>query len=205
MKRLALVLLALSAASSASAQELSFRPFLMFAEQKFVATQTFEATFGQATQSFWGGGLNITSDDRYYLELSASRFDKTGTRAFLFDGTAFDLHIAQRVTITPLEIAAGYRFHRWDKVLPTLGGGVGVYKYKQASDFSSDAENVDTQHAGLIVEGGVEVRLHRWLGVAGDVHYTYVPGILGDAGFSKDVGEKDLGGLSARVKLIVGK
>jgi len=37
------------------------------------------------------------------------------------------------------------------------------------------------------------------------VHYTYVPGILGDAGISKDLNESNLGGFSFRVKAIVGK
>lgn len=205
MKLAAAVLLAIAAAAPAAADDLSFRPFVMLSEQKFVATKTFEATFGQSTEPFWGGGLNITSDDRYYLEVSASRFKKTGTRAFVFNGTTFDVHIPQQVTITPLEFTAGYRFHRWQRILPTVGAGLGVYQYKQVSDFSTDAENVDTKHSGLIAEGGVEIRLQRWFGIVGDVHYTHIPGILGDAGLSKDLGEKDLGGLSARLKLVVGK
>jgi hypothetical protein len=205
MRRLAALAVMLAAASPAAAQELSFRPFVMVSEQKFVATKTFEAAFGQANQFLWGGGLNITSEDRYYLEVSASRFKKTGTRALFFDGQTFDLHIPQRVTITPLEITAGYRFHKWRTILPTVGAGVGLYRYKQDSDFSTGDENVDTQHAGLIAEGGVEVRVHRWVGIAADLHYTHVPGILGDAGFSKDAGEKDLGGLAGRFKVIIGK
>ena len=205
MRTAAVFVVALAAAIPASAQDLSFRPFLMFSAQKFSATQTFEATFGQATEQFWGGGINVTSDDQFYLELSASRFDKTGTRAFFFDGTAYDLHIAQKVTMTPFEITGGYRVKRWNGIRPTFGAGIGVYRYKQVSDFSTGDENVDTRHAGFIVEGGLELRLHRWFGIVGDVHYTHVPGILGDAGFSKDVGEKDLGGVAGRVKVIVGR
>ncbi len=56
-----------------------------------------------------------------------------------------------------------------------------------------------------MLEGGVEIRLHRYVGVAIDVHYTYVPGILGNGGVSKQAGESDLGGIAARVKLIVGR
>lgn len=204
--RLAL-LLTLWSAASASAQGVSFRPFALFAEQQFAATKTFEATFGQANHALWGGGLSITQDDRVYLDLTASRFEKTGTRAFFFNGTAFSTNIAQTVTITPLEMTAGYRFHRWPRVIPTLGGGVGLYRYKQVSDFSNPDENVDTQHAGVAVEGGVEIRLHRWFGVGADAHYSYVPGILGQesTAFSKDAGEKNLGGLAARVRVIVGR
>jgi hypothetical protein len=205
MKRLAATLLLLLAAVPARAQDLSFRPFLMFTEERFAAVKSFEGAFGKATQPMWGGGLNITSDDRFYLEVSASRFKKSGTRSFFFDGNSFDLGIRQEVTITPLEFTAGYRFLAGSRFIPSAGAGVGVYKYKQVSDFSTDAENVDTRHAGLILEGGVEVRLHRWFGVAADVHYAHVPGILGDDGFSKDAGEKDLGGVSGRIKVIVGR
>lgn len=208
MKGAALVgVLTVAVSASASAQDLSFRPFVMFTEQQFAARQTFEATFGQAHQPFWGGGLSITQDDRVYLDLTASRFEKTGTRAFFFNGTAFPTNIAQTVTVTPLEMTAGYRFHRWPRVIPTVGGGVGLYRYRQVSEFSNPDENVDTQHVGAAVEGGVEFRLHRWFGVAADVHYSYVPGILGQdpTAFSTDAGEKSLGGIAARVKVIVGK
>jgi opacity protein-like surface antigen len=104
-------------------------------------------------------------------------------------------------------MTAGYRFHRWPRVIPTVGAGIGLYRYKQVSDFSEAGENIDTQHIGYAVEGGLEFRLHRWFGVAADAHYSYVPGILGEeaTAFSKDAGEKSLGGIAARVRVIVGK
>jgi opacity protein-like surface antigen len=197
--------LMLGFADTALAQDFSFRPFFMFSEQRFAATTTFEATLGQTTQPFWGGGLNVTQDDRFYLEASASRFEKTGTRAFVNNGQPFQLNIPLTVSVTPLEFSFGYRFHPSAQLRPYVGGGVGIYHYKETSQFSTDQENVDTNHAGVIVEGGIEFRLHRWIGVAADAHYTYVPGILGEGGISKDVNEKSLGGIAARFKVIVGK
>ena len=193
------------APAAALAQDFSFRPFAMFSEQKFAADKTFTAAFGSSSGSFWGGGLNVTQEDRFYLELSASRFKKTGQLAFVNNGQAFPLGIPQTVTVTPFEITGGYRFSTGPTIRPYVGGGVGIYRYQQVSSFSTDAENVDTHHVGGIVEGGAEVRLHQWFGVAADVHYTYVPGILGDAGISKDLNESNLGGFSFRVKAIVGK
>jgi opacity protein-like surface antigen len=193
-------------AAPAAAEDFAFRPFLMFTEQKFAAANTFTAVFGGATQPFWGGGLNITQEDRYYLEVSASRFKKTGQRAFLSNGQTFPLGIPLTATVTPFELTAGYRFRtNTPRIRPYAGGGVGLYRYEETSGIPSDTENLTTKHAGVIVEGGAEVRLHRWIGVAADVHYTYVPGILGDAGLSKDEGEKSVGGVSVRFKVIVGK
>jgi hypothetical protein len=193
-------------AAPAGAQDFSFRPFFVATEQKFSAANTFTAVFGGATQPFWGGGLNITQEDHYYLELSASRFRKTGQRAFRNNGQTVPLGIPLTATVTPFELTAGYRFSTGTpRIRPYAGGGAGLYRYQETSSSSTDAENLDTKHAGVIVEGGAEIRLHRWIGVAADVHYTYVPGILGDAGLSKDEGEKSLGGVSVRFKVIVGK
>src|SRR5262249_48771150 len=145
----ALFVLALAAPAAAQTdQGLSLRPFVMFSDQRFVATQTFKAAFGQANQLFWGGGLNITQDDQFYLELSASQFKKTGQRAFYANGEAFGLGIPLTATLTPLELSGGYRFHRKPpppirgrvppppqpaRFIPYAGAGVGFYKYKETS------------------------------------------------------------------------
>jgi hypothetical protein len=220
MKLLASTLIGLALAAPAAAQPaepMSFRPFLMISEQRFTAVDTFTAVFGQPNQLFWGGGLNITQGDQYYLELTASRFKKTGQRAFRNNGQNFGLGIPLTATLTPLEMTGGYRFHprpksrfpvrpqRPSRFIPYLGAGIGLYQYKEASDFAEAGENVDTRHVGFVLEGGVEVRLHRWIGVAGDVRYTHIPGILGSGGLSKDVGEPDLGGIAGRLKVVVGR
>jgi hypothetical protein len=189
---------------------LSIRPFAMVTEQAAAATDTFTAVMGESHQTFWGGGVSVTQQDRYYLDLTASRFKQTGQRAFrTTSGDIFRLGIPLTATIVPFEITGGYRFHRWTKwhILPYAGGGIGFYKYKEESPapFSDASENLDTSHAGAVLEGGVEIRLHRWIGAAVDVHYTHVPGILGAGGISKDVNENDLGGVSARFKVIVGR
>ena len=205
----AALLMVLALASPSAAQDapyISVRPFLMISEQEFRAVTTFEAIYGQASQTFWGGGVSLTQEDRFYLDLAASQFNKTGQRAFrTVGGQVFRLGIADTVTITPLELTAGYRFHHWSRVIPYVGGGIGLYRYKEAAAFSTPDENVDTHHAGAIFEGGVEVRLHRWIGAGVDAHFTHVPGILGIGGISQDVSENDLGGISVRAKIIVGR
>jgi hypothetical protein len=41
--------------------------------------------------------------------------------------------------------------------------------------------------------------------MAVDVQYSHVPGILGTGGVSQQAGETDLGGVAARLKLVVGR
>ena len=91
------------------------------------------------------------------------------------------------------------------RFIPYVGGGLGLYRYEQTSEFATDDENIDTRHAGVILEGGVEIRLHRWIGLGVDLRYNYVPGILGEGGISQLADENDLGGIAARVKLVIGR
>jgi opacity protein-like surface antigen len=219
VKSIACVILVLALAAPAAAQRpaprpaaepapaLSIRPFAMVTEQSFAATNTFDATFGKGYGSFFGGGVQVVIHDRFFVEASASRFQQTGERAYLNGGTAFKLGIPLTATITPLEVTGGYRFRlrRLPNVRPYVAAGVGSYGYQETSQFSQAGDDVDTRHVGLALNGGAEFRLQRWVGLAVDVHYSHVPGILGTAGVSQQAGESDLGGVAARFRLVVGR
>jgi hypothetical protein len=53
--------------------------------------------------------------------------------------------------------------------------------------------------------GGAELRLHRLVGVAGEVMWTSVGDALGESGVSQAFDESNLGGTSVRVKVIIGR
>jgi hypothetical protein len=208
------VLVALPAsAQSASAAtapseppEAAFRGFFVATQQSFAASTTFDATFGKSSQPFFGGGISVTTPSGVFVEFGITRFSKTGQRAFVNNGQAFPLGIPLTATITPLELSVGYRFGatKW-RVIPYAAGGFGRYNYKEESGFAGDGDNLDTHHVGYLLNGGVEVRLQKWIGVAVDGQYTHVPGILGEGGISQDAGETDLGGVAFRFKVIVGR
>ena len=207
---LALFVLAVASAAPAYAQSfssLSLRPFVEVTEESFNAIDTFTSVFGRTYQPFWGGGLQVTADDRYYVELTASRFRKSGDRVFRNAGQTFHLGIPLTATLTPFEIVGGYRFHsaRRPWLVPYVGAGVGRYAYRETSQFAAAGEDLDTSHAGFVVHGGGEFRLNRWAGIGTDVQFTHVPGIFGRGGISQDAGEDDLGGFAARVKFVVGR
>ena len=184
----------------------SFRGVVFYAIQNFAAKQTTEATFGNSRQPFWGGGFQVASPGGFYVELDVSRFKQTGQRAFINNGQTFPLGIPLTVTVTPIEFSFGYRFGAMSsRVVPYAAGGVGRYNYKEESDFAGDGDNVDTHHVGYLATGGVEFRAQKYIGIAVDVQYTHVPGILGTNGVSQQAGETDLGGIAARFKLIIGR
>ncbi len=187
------------------APAVSFRPFVLITAEQLAAKQTFNAVFGESVERFLGGGLQVALGGGIYVELGASRFKKTGQRTFVNNGQAFPLGIPLTATITPVELTGGYRFRLSPRVLPYAGVGISRYAYVETSDFADPGENVDATHTGFLVVGGVELRLHRWVGVGVDAQYTHIPGILGAAGASKELGENDLGGTALRVKVLVGR
>jgi hypothetical protein len=189
------------------APTVSFRPFFLATGEKFSASTTFKSVFGQdSLQPFWGAGLELALKNGLFVDVQASRFRKNGQQAFLFNGQVFPLGIPLTATVTPLEFIGGYRFrHVSRRVVPFAGIGVGSYAYTETSGFADSSENVDARHAGLVLLGGAEVRVHRYVGVSGDVAYRHVPGILGLGGISKDANENDLGGMSIELKVLVGR
>jgi hypothetical protein len=208
--RIILLLVGLGIAAPAAAQAppaLSIRPFFLATEQSFSAVDTFDAAFGKTFFPFFGGGVQVVVHDSFVVELSASHFEQTGQRAYLSGGQAFPLGIPLTATIVPFEITGGYRFklRSLPRVRPYAAAGFGSYSYKETSSFSEAGEDIDTRHAGFVVNGGAEFRLHRWVGLDVDVQYSHVPGIIGTAGLSQQAGESDLGGVAARFKLVVGR
>jgi len=186
---------------------ISPRGFVLGSEQRFSAKTTFNAVFGREVQPFLGGGAQLAFRHGVFVEVSGSQFKKTGQRAFVSNGETFRLGIPLTATITPVELSVGYRrpVEDHETIIPYVGAGVGWYSYKETSSFSDPNENVDTRKNGYLANVGVELRLHRWVGVAVDAQYTHIPDILGTGGISKDANETDLGGIAARFKLIVGR
>jgi outer membrane protein W len=202
--------------AAAGAQDgpwLSLRPFVEVTDERVAAVHSFDANFGQHVEPFCGGGLQLTlGRDRVFVEVAAAQFKKTGDQVFVSGGQVFHLGIPMTATVTPFELSGGYRFHprrrgvalSW--VVPYVGAGVGRYRYQQTSGFADPSENVDTRHVGFLATAGAEFRVNRWVGLAADVAYTHIPGILGtDPSTSHEFNENDLGGIAGRLKIVVGK
>ena len=202
-----LALAALPTPAAAQDPPLSIRPFVMATDQSFTAVDTFDAAFGRTSFPFFGGGVQVILKDRFFAELGASRFRQNGERAYRSGGRGFKLGIPLTATITPFEITGGYRFRlrRLPRVRPYVAVGVGSYGYTETSSFADPGEDVDTRHSSAVLNGGAEFRLYRWIGLAADVQYSRVAGILGTGGVSQQAGEDDLGGVAARFKLVVGR
>jgi opacity protein-like surface antigen len=125
----------------------------------------------------------------------------------VFERTVFDLNEPATITITPVEVSAGYRSTRRTRLVPYLGGGIGWHKYHETSAHSTDADEVHATFTGYQVLGGAEVPLRKWMALAAEAQFASVPHALGEnpSGVSSVYSERNLGGFTFRMKVVVGR
>jgi opacity protein-like surface antigen len=174
----------------------------------FSATESFKAVLGSNGGLVFGGGAEVRMRNGLFVGARISRFEKSGSRVFVHDGDVFDLGIPTTVAIMPIETVAGYRFGRPNaRTVPYVGGGIGWHTYRESSEFATAAENVDERFTGYHVLAGVEQRVARLVGVAGEVQWTTAPDALGASPMSASAafGESDLGGIGFRLRVVIGR
>jgi len=173
----------------------------------FTAAQSFDAVLGSRSGLLFGGGVEVVFPVRVFVNLRASRFHAVGQRVFLFNGEQFDLGIPATVTVTPMEVTAGYRFNLGTRLVPYGGAGLGWHRYQETSAFAEAEENLDERFTGYHVVGGAEFRVLRWLAAAAEAQWATVPDALGGDpnSVSHAFDETDLGGVTVRVKVVVGR
>jgi len=187
--------------------EFMLRGFADIGRTTFSAERSFQAVLGSERGAVFGGGVEAVLPQRIFVHLRASRFRATGERVFLFDGERFRLGIPTTVTVTPLELAGGYRFdYRW-RIVPYAAAGVGWHRYTETSRFAETVENVSERFQGYEILAGGEVRVTRWVSAAVEAQWTTVPDALGTApdSVSREFQESDLGGATVRVKVVIGR
>lgn len=194
--------------SDVQAQDIGFRGFADVGGTRFAAGQSFDAVLGTHTGVVFGGGVEAIVARDFFVNVRASWFQKDGTRVFVLNEEVFDLGIPTTVRVTPVQITGGYRFKVGRRqIVPYVGGGVGWYRYSETSDFAASDEDVSETFTGYHLLGGAEFRVARLFGVSGEVEWSGVPNALGQNpnSVSAAFDETDLGGITFRVKFVVGK
>ena len=187
---------------------LEIRGYGMVGQMNFTAADSFEVILGSPSGMIFGGGARVGLPlGGLFVDVGAWRFRGEGERAFVFQGETFELGIPVAVTITPVEVTAGwqFRFRGAPRFRPYLGGGFSSYGYEETSEFAADTENVSDRFGGYHVLGGAEYRISKYVSLGGEGVWTAVPDALGEAGVSATFDEADLGGTSFRFKVIIGR
>ncbi len=170
----------------------------------FTASDSFKAILDTGGGFFYGGGAQAYYK-AIYVDVGISNFEKTGQRAFVFEGDVYRLGVRDLIMMTPLVVTAGYRFRDQNGVVPYLGGGIGSLKFQEVSDFADPGENASERFTSYHAVGGLEYAATKWLFVAGEVRYATVPDAIGAPGIAAEFDESNLGGFSVAVKLLVGR
>jgi hypothetical protein len=200
-----------SMAASANAQTtgseppVSVRGAALIGYEHFTASDTFTGIFGTPGGAVYGGGGEVIVNSRFFVRVDATRFNKTGQRAFDLNGQVFGLGIPLTVTIVPVTFTGGYRDRLNSHVGWYAGGGAGTWSYTETSSGGDAAENITLRAGGYLLLGGVEYRVNRWIGVGFEGQYARVPNAIGKNGLSADLGEHDLGGGSAMLRFVIGQ
>jgi len=167
----------------------------------FASTESFEAIAGTSTAEGVTVGVTLTRLWRgVFLDVAAGRRTIEGERVFIHAGTVFPLGIPTTITWRPLDVSAGWRMPV-GRFTPYAGVGVTTIAYKETADFAQPGDDVSETTSGLLVLGGVDVAVWRWVSLGGEVRYRAVTGVLGVGGVSQEFGEDQLGGTSVAVRL----
>jgi opacity protein-like surface antigen len=188
---------------SLPAPSIRVRGYGSFAYEWLSAKKSFDAVLGQRAGLFYGGGGQVVFG-HLFVDVGVEQFRKTGERVVVFNGEVFKLGIPDTITLQPFTVTGGYRFAASRNMVPYVGGGVGSLHFQETSKFSDPGEDTDQRFTSYVVLGGVEYAVHKWVFVSGEVRYTSVPNAIGAPGVAGDFDEKNLGGVSAMLKVMIG-
>jgi hypothetical protein len=197
----------LNLVSAAGAQGIDIKGYGLVGGMSFAASESFDAVLDTSSGVIFGGGAEVGLPwGGLYFGVGAWRFSEEGERVFVSGSEVFRLGIPVTIEVTPIEVTGGWRFKNVSpRFVPYVGGGWSSYAYKETSDFAEAGDDVDDRFSGFHILGGAEFKLTRWLGVGGELAWTTVPDALGTGGASRAFDETDLGGVSYRLKISVGR
>jgi SH3 domain-containing protein len=188
------------AAGSSGSERIGVRAYAAVDLDRLTARKSFDAVLGTSQLTGFGGGADLLNVWKtLFVRVSASRISKGGNRVFVFNGQAVSLGIPITVQMTPIEVAAGWRFGSSSRVTPYIGGGALFVKYAETSAFAGTGDDVSQSNRGYSAFGGADVTIARWLVVGAEGQYRSVPHAIGTRPVSQDFGETNLGGFTVRV------
>lgn len=172
----------------------------------FAASKTYKAIFGSSSIPGFGGGADITGIWRnLFVRVAVTRISKTGSRVFVNGSDVFPLNgQPAKLTLTPIEIGAGWRFQiKNSKLTPYLGGGALIEPYRVDYPTSPDLNESETFTGGNIF-GGVQYAITKVLVVGGDAQFRILPNALKSdlaSSAANAYNETDGGGFTGRITI----
>lgn len=182
--------------------------YAMVGRVDLTAIDSFDAITGKTGGPIFGGGARVGLPfGGLFVDIGAWRYRAEGERVFVSNGTVYPLNIPVEIAMTPIELSAGwqFRFRRLPRFTPYISAGLTSMRYSETSSFAVGSEDTNETFNGYHASGGAEYRIVRWAGIAGEVAWTTVPDAIGETGVSAAFDEHDLGGLTVRFKITIGR
>lgn len=187
------------------AQGPGMKAYATYGSTAFAAADTLQAVAGSSTHTNIGGGATMTRLWRgVFVDVGLSRARVDGQRVFVDGGTVYELGIPLRMTVRPIDLAAGWQLTR-GRLSPFIGGGFTSVLYEETGAFADEGDDVRERRSGPLVLAGLDATISRWVHIGAEVRYRAVRGILGDQGVSQAFGESQAGGMSAGLRVSVGR
>jgi opacity protein-like surface antigen len=169
------------------------------------ASQSAKAVFdGSTGGATFGGALRYVLYKGFYIGAGARTFSKSGERVYVAapGGPVAKLGFPLDVRITPIFGTLGYRFREGRSLVPYLGVGAGVTKFRETSDVAGDVREESRSKSSFQALAGFEYG-SGMIRFGAEGVYSSASDSIGVGGVSKVYGEKDIGGFSILGKLIL--
>jgi opacity protein-like surface antigen len=187
-----------SVVSSSQTPSIGVRGYVTLGADTMSAKDSFNAVLGTSTLTGFGVGADVLNIWKgLFLRGAVSRAQEDGNRAFVFNGEVITLNVPITVTVTPIELAGGWRFPA-GSLRPYVGGGLLWTRYEEESSFADASDNVSQTKQGFTAFGGIEIGVWKSLMTGIEGQYRRVPDALGGGPVSQDFGDTDLGGFAIR-------
>ena len=193
-------------AQTASSERIGGRLFGWGDWQQMTAKKSFDAVTGASSLSGAGVGAEVHRLWRgVFVRASVSQMKAEGERIFVHDGTVFRLGIPLDITMVPIEAGAGWRFTPVaGRLVPYVGAGALWVKYEETSEGDTSSERVTETYPGAVVFGGVDVSVWRFVSAGAEVAWRTAT-VKDPGGALAAFGEKNMGGVSVRVMVSIGR
>jgi len=190
-----------SGSPASGSNEFRGRLYVHFEGQAVKAKDSFEAVTGSSTVTGLGIGLEVQNLWRgLFVRTGISKLTTSGERVFVDEGDVFPLGIPLDITMTPIEVAVGWRFKPLGSrgVVPYAGGGPMFLKYREESEGDVSGESVNQTFSGIALFGGIEVPVWKYISAGAELGLRKAT-VDSPRGTMRLFDESDLGGLTFRV------